>query len=182
MLKLAENPPILAPGASTLAEFTGVWWVAYTKPRFEKAFAWNLHHMGIQYFLPMVERTRIISGKKRHVVLPLFPSYVFFRGTDDDRHAAMTTNRLCHVIDVIDQASLDKELLRIEQALLGKADLELCPYAAAGSRCRVSVGPFAGLEGTVEERAGRTRLVLRVDMLGQAVSMEVDADLLERIQ
>ena len=36
-----------------------------------------------------------------------------------------------------------------------------------------------GLKGIVIEKRNATRLVLQVDMLGQAASVEIDADLLE---
>jgi len=77
MLKISENPPILPPEVKTVSELTGQWWVAHTKSRFEKAFAWDLLRRGIGYFLPLVERVRVSGGRHRRVLAPLFPSYVF---------------------------------------------------------------------------------------------------------
>lgn len=181
MLKLADNPPMVGPEAASLCNMSGTWWVACTRPRFEKAFAWNLYHRAIGYFLPMVERTRIVGGRKRHVLLPLFASYVFFCGDEDTRYAALSTNRLCKVLPVPDQARLRRELVQIEQAICGEGDLRLCPFAVEGSRCRVKAGPLAGAEGVVVDAGGRSRIVLEVVMLGQAVSVEVDGDLLESV-
>jgi len=78
MLKLSENPAILTPDVQSLAELTGTWWAAYTKPRFEKAFAWDLFSHGIGYFLPMREKIIFSGGRKRQMMAPLFTSYVFF--------------------------------------------------------------------------------------------------------
>lgn len=209
MLKLEENPPILSPSAADAADYPdcfgiprleglqgsprspqptsairvmrGAWWVGHTKARFEKAFAWDLLHRGIGYFLPLIERVRISGGRKRRVLAPLFASYVFFCGSDEDRYTAMTTNRLCNALAVPDQVKFVAEISAIEQALAGQAVLDPYPFAAVGRRCRVTAGPFQGMEGTVIQRSKPARLVLEVSLLGQGAAMEIDADLLEAI-
>ena len=105
MLKVSQNPPMRPPRHESVACMEGRWWVAHTRSRFEKAFAWDLAARGIAYFLPMVQRVRLSGGRRRRVFLPLFPSYVFFCGGDKDRYSAMATNRLCRTLDVADQAA-----------------------------------------------------------------------------
>jgi len=179
MLKLSENPPIISPQAETLTQLPGRWWVAHTKSRCEKAFAFDLIDHGIGYFLPLIERVRISGGKKRQVLHPLFGGYVFFCGQEEDRYKAMTTNRLCSTIEVSDQEGLLAELTAIEKALAGKAQLDPYPSLAVGRRCRIRAGAFQGLEGIVVRRNKLARIVLQVSILGQGAAMEIDADLLE---
>ncbi len=181
MLRLSDNPPSLPPGVESPGELSGQWWVAHTKSRFEKAFAWDLIGRGIGYFLPLIERVRVSGGRKRRVLEPLFRSYVFFCGGDDDRLAAMRTNRLCCAIDVSNQGELMQELTSIEKALRGDAKLEPYPDLALGKRCRVTAGPFRGLEGVLIRRNKLARMVLQVDILGQGAAMEIEPDLLELI-
>jgi len=181
MFKLSDNPPILSPQIESLGEVTGRWWVAHTKARFEKAFAWQLYRLDIGYFLPMAERVRIYGGKKQRVMMPLFSSYVFFCGDDEDRYTAMTTNRLCQTIDVVDQARLVSELSAIEKAINGGTTVDLYPSIAVGRQCRIIAGALMGVEGIVIERNKRARVVLQVSILGQGALVEIDADLLELI-
>ena len=181
MLKLSDNPPILAPWAKCIADLHGRWWVAHTRSRFAKAFARDLLRNHTGYFLPMVQRVIVSGGRKRRSMMPLFGSYVFFCGLEADRYNAMTTNRLCSVIEVSDQEQLIVELTALHLALRGQAELDPCPFVAQGRRCRVTVGPFAGTEGVVVQRMSVTRLVLGVSILGQGASLEIDADLLEPI-
>ena len=182
MLKMSENPPILAPEIRSITDLSGRWWVAHTRARFEKAFAWDLLRRDVAYFLPMIERVKVSGGRKRHVMAPLFASYVFFCGSEEDRYAAMATNRLCTTIEVADQDLLVAELDALQKALEGKAELDPYPFAVEGQRCRVTAGPFAGAEGVVVQRKNLTRLLLGVSILSQSVAMEVDADLLEPIE
>lgn len=179
MLKYADNPPIRSSGAADLGDLSGTWWVGHTKARAEKAFAWDLHRQGIGYFLPMIDCVRVSGGRKRRLMVPLFPSYVFFCGDEDDRGRALATNRLCQTLEPPDRDVLVAELVQVEQALASKAALDPYPFAAVGARCRVKAGPLRGLEGIVLRRDRTARLVLQVSMLGQGASVEVDASLLE---
>ena len=181
MLKLSENPPILPPPSEAVADLLGQWRVAHTKARFEKALAWDLLGRGIGYFLPMIERVRVSGGRKRRVLLPLFPSYVFLCGTEEDRYDALATNRICQVIEVSDQAGLVDELTAIERAIKGNAQLDSYPQVAVGQRCRISAGLFQGLEGIVIQRSNKARFVLQINFISQGAVMEVDADLLDEI-
>jgi transcription antitermination factor NusG len=183
MLKLSENPAILTPEVESLAQLSGTWWVAYTKPRFEKAFAWSLYNHGIGYFLPMREKITFSGGRKRRVLAPMFSSYVFLCGTDEDRYTALTTNRVCQTIEVADQECLIDELLSIERALLSRAVVDNYPRLPVGVRCRIISGPMMGLEGVVIRREdARARMVLEVTILGQGAVVEIDADLIEPLQ
>jgi transcription antitermination factor NusG len=180
MLKLSENPAILTPGVESLADLAGAWWIAHTKARFEKVFARDMLSCGIGYFLPMRERVIFSGGRKRHAMMPLFTSYVFFCGEEEERYKAMATNRLCQTIEVFDQDRLVRELTRIEKALISKAVIDHYPHLPVGSRCRITSGPMMGAEGVVIERNhAKARMVLEVTILGQGALVEVDADLLE---
>lgn len=183
MLRLSENPAIMTPEAESLTELKGTWWLAYTKPRFEKAFAWDMLSHGIGYFLPMREKTIFSGGRKRCIMSPLFTSYVFFCGSEHDRYTAMTTNRLCYTMDVSDQDRLIEELARIEKALSSKAIVDSYPRLPVGSRCRVISGPMINIEGVIMERkCTKARMVIEVTILAQGAVVEIDADLLEPIE
>jgi transcription antitermination factor NusG len=141
-----------------------------------------MYRRDIGYFLPMREKVIFSGGRKRHVMVPLFPLYVFFCGTETDRYTAMTTNRLCQIIEVIDQETLVDELVRIEKALVNKAVIDQYPRLPVGSRCRITSGPMMGIEGIVIERDNaKARMVLEVNILGQGALIEIDADILEPV-
>jgi transcription antitermination factor NusG len=179
MLKLADNPPMRTPNIETIGAFSGTWWVARTKSRFEKAFAWDLLKRGIGYFLPMIQRRTFRHGRGRKVLAPLFPGYLFFVGNNSDRLDAFSTGRVRQVFAVNDQQKFISELTHLERALMSDERFELFPFAAVGRRCRVQSGALKGVEGIVIHHSSTTRLVLQVTMLGQATSCEISLDQLE---
>lgn len=181
LLRSMVNPPALSPKNNGVRSIAGRWWVAHTKSRFEKAFVWDLIDKGISHFLPLVSQARPAGGTKPPVLLPLFPSYVFFCGDGADRLAALNTGRLCRVIEVADQRKLVAELSDLEVALGSHAKVDRCRIPI-GRWCRVIAGPMEGLKGVVINNRKGTRLVLEISILGQGVSLEVDKELLEPVE
>ena len=181
LLKEQDNPPLVHPPGSSLEEILGQWWVAHTKSRNEKALAWDLLKRKISYFLPMIDKTRTVRGRKITTTVVLFPGYIFLCGQEEDRYAAMTTNRIASTIDVIDQGRLIQEMSSIQKALSAPKQLDPFPYLRTGRKCVVKAGPLKGVEGLLVSRKNVDRLVLQVHVLGQAVATEIDASLLEVI-
>ena len=163
-------------GAETLR-----WRVLHTKSRQEKALAETLGAMGVNYFLPVACQARYYGRRKVQVELPLFPCYLFLHGTREQAFAADRTKRVARVIEVADQQRLTQELAQIRRVLEGGGNLEPFSFLRRGVRVEVKGGPWRGLRGIIEDRARRNRLILQVDVLGQATSLEIDGTLLEPI-
>jgi transcription termination/antitermination protein NusG len=159
----------------------GDWHVLHTKSRQEKIVAADLAAMGIAYFLPLVSQVRYYGNRKARVNTPLFPGYVFLRGSTEQAYQADRTKRIANIIRVAAQESLDWELRNLHLALTRQAPLMPYPYLKKGVRVEIRSGPFRGLQGIVEDRAGTDRLILSVDILGRSVSLEIDGALLQRL-
>ena len=181
MLKPSDNPPMTWPEGKTLREFAGHWWVAHTKSRNEKSLANDLAGKGISYFPPMNWKVKKTRGRTIKSLLPIFGGYLFFCGDERQRVETLKTNRIANLIDVADQHRLVEELSQIEQAIVAGADLSPHDYIKVGQRCKVIGGALAGLAGIVVKTRNETRLVLQIDMLGQAASVEIGTDMIEAI-
>lgn len=165
------------------AALHGRWWVAYTRPRNEKALSADLRAMGIHSYLPLRQReTRSRNtGRTHRSFVPVFTSYLFFSATEEERYRALRTNRIVHTIAVSSPDELIRELRHIHHLLRSGKAFELHPQLRDGSWARVVEGPLKGVEGVVSGRLSRMRLVLNVHMLGQSVSVRVVRDMLEPI-
>jgi transcription termination/antitermination protein NusG len=161
------------------AEMPQPWHVLYVKSRQEKALAADLETFGIPYYLPLLDKVTFYGSRRFRVQIPLFPGYLFMRGARDQLIVTERTRRLLRVIPVCDQKQISWELSNIQMALANGADLGPCRQLEKGWRVVVKSGPFQGLQGIVEARSPDNRLILQVGLLGQAVSMEIDKDLLE---
>ncbi|MDA8564220.1 antitermination protein NusG [Mariniblastus sp.] len=170
---------------STLAKLSTdnrLWWCVYTISRREKDLMRKLRSLKIPHYGPMLpKRYRSPNGRLRTSFIPMFANYVFMLASEEERGIAMTTNCISACTQVVQNEVLIKDLRQIccivdhGKALTPEAKLQ------AGSKVRVRNGPFAGLEGDVIRREGKTRLLLSVRYLEQGVSMEMDEALLEAI-
>jgi transcription termination/antitermination protein NusG len=156
----------------------GDWFVLHTKSRQERVVIADLSAMGIGHYLPLVRQTRYYGKRKTLVELPLFPGYIFLRGTIDDTYLIDRTKRIAQIIPVALQERLDWELRNLHMALTQEAPLAPYPYLKIGMRVEVRSGPFKGLQGVIENSC-ENRLILQVDLLGRAVSLELDGALLD---
>jgi transcriptional antiterminator NusG len=157
------------------------WRVLQVKSRQEKALARDLSGLGIRCFVPLYHRSRMWQSRRFETHVPLFPGYIFVHGSVEDAYRADQTRRVARIIEVADQRRLVLELNQLRLALEQGIALDPYPYFRQGVRVRVTCGPLQGLQGMVESRTRMDRLILQVDILGQAVSMEIDCSVLETI-
>ena len=160
----------------------GEWLLVHTKARQEKALADDLERMGIGHYLPLVRLRRRYGGRTIQVQMPLFPSYVFLCGGDEERYTTLMTHRAARVINVVDQERLKTELRQVYRVTMSKESVNLYPAIRPGRRCRVTRGSLAGLEGVVLRRRGVCRVSIGVDALGQSAELEIDPSLIEIIE
>jgi transcriptional antiterminator RfaH len=157
------------------------WWCFTTHPRAEKAVARRLYAQRVPFFCPtIIKRFRSPSGRLRQSYVPLFPGYLFVAGDESHRLAALQTNKLSRCQLVVDREQLVHDLRAIHRAI--ELGVPLTPESriVAGDQIRVRSGPFAGYEGHVLRREGKSRLLLAIKFIEQGVSMEIDEALLEK--
>ena len=173
-IALGERPLTDRQQSGLFSDMPGLWHLLHTKSRQEKALAESLAAMAVPCFLPLLRVKRNYGGRKAVADLPMFPGYVFLRGSLDQAYLADRTKRVAQVIRVVDQTRITWELRNIELALLKEAFLDPFPRLVRGTRVEVKTGPFRGLQGVIEDRSKRDRLILQVDVLGKAASLEID--------
>ena len=165
---------------SILQENDKKWWCIYTLSRREKDLMRKLASLKVPHYGPMIpKRYRSPNGRLRTSYVPLFPNYIFMWGDENDRYQAMTTNCISNCSIIEDRERLVADLRQIQAVVA--AGVALTPEARLepGNQVRVRTGPFAGYEGIVIRREGKTRLLLSIQFLEQGVSMEMDEGLLE---
>src|ERR1044071_2357067 len=87
----------------TIFDSSDPWRVAHVRSRQEKVLARYLAARHVAFFLPQTEKSVTRAGRRRTSHAPLFPGYVFFRGGDAARHAALRSNVVANVIEVENQ-------------------------------------------------------------------------------
>ena len=181
ILKKEEDqyPEDLLENTELLADKERVWWAIYTMSRREKDLMRKLYAWKIPFYGPVItKRFRSPNGRLRTSYVPLFPNYVFMFGSEAERYQAMTTNCISRYQPVDDREMLLEDLKKVHA--LVESGVPLTPEArlSPGQWARIRTGPFAGYEGTVIRREGKSRFLVQVNFIEKGVSMEIDEGLL----
>jgi transcriptional antiterminator RfaH len=157
------------------------WFVVHTRPRCEKKLAQYCQREGLAFTLPCYRSVKKYRGKQVTFEKPLFPGYLFLRLSPPQKRIVYQSDYVANVLEVIDQPQFEQQLGDILLALETDLEIRLAPQIAAGSRVRIKYGPLRGVEGWVEQRSGSCEVILRLDFIGQAAAVKIEATELELI-
>ncbi|HEU5408471.1 MAG TPA: UpxY family transcription antiterminator [Nitrospira sp.] len=152
------------------------WYAIYTYPRAEKAVSSHLRLRGVESFLPLYSKvSRWKNGVKAKVDLPLFPGYLFVRIKLVDRLKVLQTPSVAAIVGRGTQpAAVPDQDVEILKAQLPQISAQPHPFMSVGDMVRVRSGPLEGLEGYLIQKKNQTRFVLSMDLIMQAISVEID--------
>lgn len=137
----------------------------------------ELDARSIEVFLPTVTRWSRWRDRKKAVDWPLFAGYCFAR-FDPARHLQIL--RCPSVAGIITfsgalAALPEHEITSIRTLVDSELKYDPVPFINEGDRVEVVHGPLRGVVGRLVRKGERARLILAVEMISQAVSVEVDA-------
>ena len=179
---------MLCKPIATLSDNVGddcptAWYAIYARHQHEKTVAQILTIKGFEVLLPLYQSVRRWKDRTKTLSLPLFPCYVFLKGGLERRLDILTTPGIYALVSSAGQPSAipSVEIEAIRLAVESRASLEPHPFLKCGDSVRVKSGPLAGIQGILVRKKNVYRLILSVEMLGQAAAVEVDAPLVERL-
>ena len=154
------------------------WYALWTRSRHEQVVREQLEQKHIEAFLPTVAKWSRWKDRKKRIDWPLFPGYCFARFNVSNRLPVLKCTGVVSIVafEGGEPAPIpEREIDGIR--LLVRSDLayDPCPMIREGTLVEVAHGPLKGVTGRLVRKNDKARLVLSVDLIGQAVSVEVDA-------
>ena len=151
------------------------WYALYTRPRFEKRVDARLRERGLESYLPLQTVRRRWSDRWKNVEFPLFSGYVFVRITLRQVWHAVQTDGVMRLVSFNGQPSPipDYEIEAVRQVVSGNVPFDCVDYLAVGERVEVVSGPLRGVRGRLLERRGNRKLLVGIEQIRQALSVEV---------
>ena len=165
--------------------FRAGWYVIYTKPRHEKKVYTRLTENQITSFLPTKKSLRVWHDRKKIVDEPLFPSYVFI----------YLNNLQCYYEGMDAEGALyyvrtGKEIAMVNESIVNNIrlvshqgnEVEICDNRfEPGRRLVISQGPLTGLSCEVVESSGKSKLLVRVEILQRNILIKLPEESLVAI-
>jgi transcriptional antiterminator NusG len=153
------------------------WFAVWTRSRHEQVVRGELERKRIEVFLPTVTRWSRWKDRRRRIDWPLFPGYCFARFETDHRLPVLTCSGVVRIVsnDGEPAAIPGHEIEGLRRLVETELAFDPCPLIKEGMMVEVVHGPLTGVSGRLVRKNDKARLVLAVDLIGQAVSVDVDA-------
>jgi len=153
------------------------WFAIWTRSRHEQVVREQLERKGLETFLPTITKWSRWKDRKKQIDWPLFPGYCFAKFHAVDRLPILKCSGVVNIVSFDGEPAPipDVEIAGIR--LLVESDLayDPCPLINEGDMVEVTHGPLKGVVGRLVRKGSHARLVLSVELIGQGVSVEVDA-------
>jgi transcription antitermination factor NusG len=156
------------------------WYAVYTTANHEKKVAAELERRSVDFFLPLYHSVRRWKDRRVKLALPLFPGYVFVHLALQDRLRVLQTEGVTRLVGFGGSPAVlpDEEIRSLRLGLKGQLHTAPYPLFTSGRRVRVKSGPLEGMQGLVVRRKNRVRLVVLLESIRRAASVEIEeADL-----
>jgi transcriptional antiterminator NusG len=153
------------------------WYAIWTRSRHEQIVREQLVRKGFDAFLPTITRWSRWKDRKKQIDWPLFPGYCFVRIAPDERLSVVKCTGVVSIISFNGEMAAipDHEINGIRQLVETELQFDPCPLIREGMLVEVVHGPLRGVVGRLVRKGAHARLILSVELIGQGVSVEVDA-------
>jgi len=141
------------------------WYALHTRSRHEKQVNSRLQEKGRKW-----------SDRYKKVSIPLFSCYVFVKICLRDRLSVLQTEGVVSLVSFsgIPAPIPDRQIESLQMIVEKQLYVSPADYFTAGQRVRVIQGPLKGLEGTLMQVKNQSKLIIGIDGIKQAISVEID--------
>ena len=157
------------------------WIAVYTKSRHEQIAINELSKKDIESFCPMFKERRQWSDRKKWVHFPLFRSYLFARIYLKENIFVLQTIGVNKIVKFQNKISIipDQVINDIKNIVDGGYKIQQVDYFIKGDAVRVVSGPLKGINGIIQDLKGDSRLIMKVEAIRQAFSIEISSEQLK---
>lgn len=153
------------------------WYALYVRSKAEKKVLTELEILGIESYLPLIERIRKWSDRNRKVQEPLFRSYVFVRvGLGEFFQVRNVPNVMKYVSFSGKAVVIPDQQIEAIRNYLGendRLDQEELSEIKEGQLVRIRHGQMSGLIGRMVKYRNKFRLIIMVEAVGQLISINI---------
>jgi transcriptional antiterminator NusG len=153
------------------------WYAIWTRSRHEQVVRDQLEQKGVEAFLPTLPKWSRWKDRKKKIDWPLFPGYCFARFDLSERLPVLKCSGVVSIISFDGEIAPipEQEITGIRRLVESELQYDPCPLIREGMMVEVTHGPLKGVIGRLIRKGAHARLILAVDLIGQAVSVDVDA-------
>lgn len=154
------------------------WYAVWTRSRHESVVQQQLAQKQIEVFLPTIVRWSRWKDRRKRIAWPLFPGYCFARFDGTNTLPVLKCAGVLRIVSLNGAPApiADTEVDSLRLVVATTLAYDPCPLIREGTLVDVVRGPLRGITGRLLQKDARhATVVLAVDIINQAVRVEVDA-------
>ena len=161
------------------------WYAIYTRSRHEKVVYELLNDKGVETFLPLRVLLSQWKDRKKKIESPLFPGYLFTRINILDDFTKVITSK--GVVKILGTNGTPipiptDEIDSVKTLLKSGLKYDPYPFLKSGMKVQVIRGPLQGINGKINERLGKYKLLISIELIKRSISVEIDVKDVEPIE
>jgi transcription antitermination factor NusG len=160
------------------------WYAIQTRSRHEKVVRDQLVAKSVTNLLPLWRKRSIWKDRVKHIEVPLFGGYLFAYFALQDRIAVLETVGVARLVGINGRAVPipEEQIAAVRTMMEHRLPCSPYPYLVEGMRVRIKCGLLAGAEGILIAKKQKHRLVISMDIIHQAVAVDVDSAEVEPLE
>jgi len=159
------------------------WHAFYVKVKHEKKVCALLSRLDVEAYLPLISEKRRWSDRVKTLEKPLISGYIFCKIQLSERYEILEIPGVLNILKFAGKWAPipDNQIETLRIFLESPDSLKQDKAIPVGRRARIVSGPFCGAEGIVRRQGKHARLVLSIESLATAFSVELNSRDLESI-
>ncbi|MBN2614265.1 MAG: UpxY family transcription antiterminator [Bacteroidales bacterium] len=152
------------------------WYALYVKSRSEKKVAAQLEGEGIEFYLPLEQRLKQWSDRKKWVEEPLFRSYIFVHISEKDYFRTLVVHGAVRYVTFEGKAvrvppqQIEAIKLYLNEKEPVSTDQE---HWEVGQKVEVLSGKLTGLQGKLVDVKGKKKVRIMIDVVNSALYLNL---------
>jgi transcription antitermination factor NusG len=157
------------------------WYVVHTRSRHEYKVNTGLIQKNLTTFLPEIESWSKQKDRKKKILTPLFPGYIFVETNFLDNETKLKILKTAGAVRMLGKKENseplpvpDDKIDAIRRFINTKEEIFTVQFPQLGEPARIIDGPFAGIEGIVVKRDIEKELfVVSIELLQRSVAINL---------
>jgi len=143
----------------------------------------------IHSFLPKMEVWSKRKDRRKKIMIPMFPGYLFVESADLDNYVRLDILKTFGVVKILGKARgsepipvPDEKIDAIRRIVESRVEVQQLQYPKVGEPARIMDGPFKGVEGlVVGTDYARELFVIAIELMQRSVAIKVEGFQIARI-
>ena len=165
------------------------WYAVHTRSRHEDKVHVGLIQKGYQAFLPKMETWSKRTDRKKKILLPMFPGYLFVDLAPISGEVRLDVLKTFGVVKILGDRTTyepiavpDATISALQKIVTSKVEIQHFQYPKVGEPARITDGPFRGVEGIVVGTDYEKELFfITIELLRRSVAIKLEGSQIEKI-